>query len=501
MSSDGLYDSRSNMKQQVLFSEAPAVTRSGNHITVNVASASYNVSNRNVNMLSVFKDDIYRDAVVKLYGNVDQIFPRSSGMEHGPEVINFVNGMGHLSRVRVNGHDIKTDSKFFARSQDMMSEHRNIARKRIISYDNHRAVVTRSFPKVYKRGGSKSYVIPIGDLHKDMIISTSDIMLYTWGNIIGYGDSAIWYIGPHGVSKSESSNNGVDNGAFLMGDDIIGIAPGGESMGTNYMAIYSQKEWFKKEGVDQANFNPDRDYDKRNPETSSKYAECFVENTETPYRHLKLGELPKRLFLKRKDVKDIGEIFKPGPVRTDTIIFYLPYIPNYYNMWFKNADEGDKSSYQMPTQSQVVDAFQALEGFGSAKVQFHKKTPEESARYVGEYFKVTSPIDQTRKETIVNLKKMFSDDQLFDIFGNNWILKHAEEYCCGDPQKDNSWMELYVRDSIKSAERFYMIGKRTPPKPSPRLSQTIVETVAQGNTMRRMSDIENHSDLIKHKPI
>ncbi len=205
--------------------------------------------------------------------------------------------------------------------------------------------------------------------------------------------------------------------------------------------------------------------------------------------------------MKRKDVKDIGEIFKPGPVRTDTIIFYLPYIPNYYNMWFKNADEGDKSSYQMPTQSQVVDAFQALEGFGSAKVQFHKKTPEESARYVGEYFKVTSPIDQTRKETIVNLKKMFSDDQLFDIFGNNWILKHAEEYCCGDPQKDNSWMELYVRDSIKSAERFYMIGKRTPPKPSPRLSQTIVETVAQGNTMRRMSDIENHSDLIKHKPI
>lgn len=513
-----------NSKEQIYYQKMSAFFRNNGHKDVVTATVPYRVAGNSVNLTIVGRDnEMVRNTIDYMITRyTDRMFYRSGLIGHGPEcvvllgdmanklsVLNLESGPGYAT-----AHRIKLNSSMFKNGDyGPVPGAESTTRRRIVEQDGHRTVLVKtpftgersvlegderegmerryrealgrkdaaSAEKFRKELEKTMYDFRIGDIHKDIIRSVTDNTLATWGNLIAVdhpteGKRGILYIGGHGVSKTETSVTSIDYGAQLVDDDAVIIHKKGYVGGSGYRCIYSQKEFFRKPDID-SNIDLSKDtkkyYDSGNPETSPKHSRFFLDQTP-PHRHFPLEYMPEKLLINRRGAK-VSEIYHPSPVQLDTIAFFVPYLEGYYNMWFKK---------EHPSERDVTEAFQGLEGFGSDKKQFHKMSARQAADYVSEWFEVTREIDPEDKSSINNLKEgpaRHLDSELFDIFGRQWMLKHSEEYCSGSGAHAG-WMESNVMDAIKSAKRFYVIGKRSPPQPNRRLSETLVDIVSEKKT-------------------
>lgn len=429
--------------------------------TLKAATTAYTVADTAVNVTVVGKNnEEFEDKSRKIFTDyIDQIYDRSRLWGRGPECVVLLGDLHtKISDIRYGNRSLPVRAgRFKTNPQDIESIILdNPYRKRVMEYGDHRVVMTR-MPET--KG-----VYTIGNIHKDMMMAVTDKKLITWGNLVAVRERrnpkrkrGILFLAAHGTGKTEACTTIVDRkNGMIVADDSVVIGNSGIAEGTGYKCLFSYKEPFY--------FEIDLLETGENPETKPQHAKYFLDKRPVP-RHLRMQELLKVAIGEGpvRKIRSVSDIYSPDALPVESVVFQIPYY-KYANLWFKR----DVSPQE---------ALENLEG-KKEKKQYHILSPEKKKEIVSEWFSESGDIDLSRKNSLLNLKKNHSDPELYKIFGEGWMLRNAEEYCCGKFHGENSEMKERVRQMITMTENIFMVGKNTPPRPSPRLSELVAEISA-----------------------
>lgn len=492
-----MYLQQKRLKSQIDFGTIGASFRyTSEKREIQRGTVSYRVGNHDVNVTFVGNAPDFRKKVKDVFtGYVDRMFDRSDEHGNGPEYIVFLGKVNErVSEIEHGDHSIPISMEMFKSIPGTLDNimYRNPTWKRVVEHGSgphgggHRVVVSKLREK---KGG-----YDLSELHKDVVRTITDREAVTWGNVVAVPDmrsnskqelAGVVYLGPHGSGKTESSfATMMKYHGKLVADDMFMFMDKGYVSGVGYGCIFSYKEHI-----------PGIRYGKKfsdNPEMSQNHAKFFLDKSYPP-RHLPIGELANMMEDGRS--MNIAEIFNSAPVAARTIVFQVPYT-KYVNLDFRKGVS-------------PLDAFLEVEGAG-AKQEYHLMSDEKKREMMSRLFVENGDIELPRElhskgesmekyqRTLVNLKTTYSDEELYRVFGQGWMWRHSEEYLCGPKSEtetsasagvldvlenieNNSrsnmtyLMKERIRGVVSRAENIFLVGKNTPPHPSPRLSHLIAD--------------------------